>query len=221
MDSIQVSCTLQSIINVQPMQWHCTGTVSLKHVSFFFKIGIQPLIQKFECNVFQSSLLRKFFLYPRIQQQAVYKSIHSFLTPHVPLSMPHVFINQVRSANLSHSPCKINAWMPTTCFTSMYKNMYNSKSKMILLLLLLLLLSSIATMLAKNQDVNKRKQEDWRSESKRSQEIGQTLIFPKTTLCRHILNTSTHSLFGAWLFLLVHIWFTPSEGPQKLCELNF
>ena len=30
----------------------------------------------------------------------------------------------------------------------------------------------------------------------------------------------THSLFGAWLFLLVHIQFTPSEGP-KTFKTNF
>ena len=24
----------------------------------------------------------------------------------------------------------------------------------------------------------------------------------------------THLLFGAWSFLLVHIWFTPSEGSK-------
>ena len=25
---------------------------------------------------------------------------------------------------------------------------------------------------------------------------------------------SPHSFFGAWSFLLVHIWFTPSERPK-------
>ena len=28
------------------------------------------------------------------------------------------------------------------------------------------------------------------------------------------IKKSTHSLFGAWSFLLVHIWFTHSEGPK-------
>ena len=30
----------------------------------------------------------------------------------------------------------------------------------------------------------------------------------------HILKKYAHSLFGAWSFLLVHIGFTPSEGPK-------
>ena len=36
----------------------------------------------------------------------------------------------------------------------------------------------------------------------------------KTTYFEHILKKSTHSLLGAWSFLLVHIWFKPSEGPK-------
>ena len=36
----------------------------------------------------------------------------------------------------------------------------------------------------------------------------------KTILFGHILKMSTRSLFGAWSFLLVHIRFTPSEGPK-------
>ena len=28
----------------------------------------------------------------------------------------------------------------------------------------------------------------------------------------HILEKPAHSFFGAWSFLLVHLWFTPSEG---------
>ena len=41
---------------------------------------------------------------------------------------------KLKIANFSHFPCKSNTWMFTTCFTSMYKNMYNSKSKIWLLL---------------------------------------------------------------------------------------
>ena len=37
----------------------------------------------------------------------------------------------------------------------------------------------------------------------------------------HILEKSTHSFFGAWSFLLVHIRFMPSEGAQRLCNLLF
>jgi len=38
-------------------------------------------------------------------------------------------------------------------------------------------------------------------------------LFFKIALFGHMLKKkSAHSLFGAWSFLLVHIWFTPSEG---------
>ena len=36
----------------------------------------------------------------------------------------------------------------------------------------------------------------------------------KTTYFEHILKKSARSLLGAWSFLLVHIWFKPSEGPK-------
>jgi len=37
----------------------------------------------------------------------------------------------------------------------------------------------------------------------------------KTIIFEHIYEKkSTHSLFGAWSFLLIHIHFTPSEGPK-------
>jgi hypothetical protein len=38
----------------------------------------------------------------------------------------------------------------------------------------------------------------------------------KITLFKHISHKSTHSIFGAWSFFLVHINFTPSEGPKVL-----
>jgi hypothetical protein len=51
---------------------------------------------------------------------------------------------------------------------------------------------------------------------KRRQENGQTwiLFLFKTALFGHMLKKSAHSFFGAWSFLLVHVWFTPSEGPK-------
>jgi hypothetical protein len=42
------------------------------------------------------------------------------------------------------------------------------------------------------------------------------IYFSKTTIFGHILKKSTNSFFGAWLFLLVHIRCTPSEGPKAL-----
>jgi hypothetical protein len=57
-------------------------------------------------------------------------------------------------------------------------------------------------------------------EDKGRQKNGQTCIFPKlpfldtpTLFSRIPIKKITHSLFGAWWFLLVHIWFTPSDGP--------
>jgi hypothetical protein len=40
------------------------------------------------------------------------------------------------------------------------------------------------------------------------------LFFSKTALFGPILKQSSHSLFGAWSFLLVHIQITPSEAPR-------
>jgi hypothetical protein len=45
-----------------------------------------------------------------------------------------------------------------------------------------------------------------RERKQRRQEKGQTCPF-----WAYIWKKSIHSLFGAWSFLLVHIWFTPSE----------
>jgi hypothetical protein len=43
----------------------------------------------------------------------------------------------------------------------------------------------------------------------------QTLFyFLKIALFGHILQNSTHLFYGARSFLLVHIQFTPSEGPK-------
>ena len=40
-------------------------------------------------------------------------------------------------------------------------------------------------------------------------------FFFKTALFKHIFKKPTHPHFGAWSFLLVHIWFTPSsKGPK-------
>ena len=40
------------------------------------------------------------------------------------------------------------------------------------------------------------------------------LFFLKIAIFGHMLKKSTHSLLGVWSFLLVHIRFTPSEGPK-------
>ena len=45
------------------------------------------------------------------------------------------------------------------------------------------------------------------------------LFFFQNYFCKHILKTSTCSCFDAWLYLLVHIQFTPSEGPNNFVNL--
>ena len=55
---------------------------------------------------------------------------------------------------------------------------------------------------------------------KRRQENGQTWFFLKIVLSGHVLKKSAPSLFGASSFFLVHIWFTPNEGP-KAFNTNF
>ena len=54
----------------------------------------------------------------------------------------------------------------------------------------------------------------WRREN------GQTSIFfLNIVLFGYKLKNSTHSLLGAWSFLVVHVWFTPSEGPKGFVNL--
>ena len=119
-------------------------------------------------------------------------------------------------SNFSHSPYKINVWMSTTCFTSMYKNMYNPKSKIIFFLV-----SSIAIMLVDIQGENKWKQEDKTSQDKKVNWMVQLKLFSIVLLLNIYSKKSTHLLFGAWSFLLVHIWFTPSEGPKGFVNWFF
>ena len=45
--------------------------------------------------------------------------------------------------------------------------------------------------------------------------------FFKISLSGHILKKSTHSHFGAWSFILVHIHVTPSEGPKGFVDFIF
>jgi uncharacterized membrane protein YhhN len=59
----------------------------------------------------------------------------------------------------------------------------------------------------------------WGREDKdnRRQENSQTLYFYlKLALSGHILIKVSTFTFGAWPFLLVHIRFTPSEGPKGI-----
>ena len=47
------------------------------------------------------------------------------------------------------------------------------------------------------------------------------MVKPQKYLFWHILKDSTHSLYGAWSFILVHIWFTLSEGPKGFVKRFF
>ena len=51
--------------------------------------------------------------------------------------------------------------------------------------------------------------------------IAKLELFSKSAPFGHILNKSTQSLFGAWSFLLVHIRFTPSEGPESFVNWSY
>ena len=51
-------------------------------------------------------------------------------------------------------------------------------------------------------------------EDKGKEENGQTFFLFKTALLDIYSKNSTHSLFCAWSFVLVHIWYTPSERPK-------
>ena len=88
----------------------------------------------------------------------------------------------------------------------MYKNMYNSKSK-----IRLILFSSSVTMLAKIQGGNKSKHEVRPREDKRMVKLN---FFLKYHFFYFVLKKSMHSLFSAWSFLLVHVRFTTNEGPK-------
>jgi hypothetical protein len=59
------------------------------------------------------------------------------------------------------------------------------------------------------------------NEDKRRQKNGQTWVFPKLRFLSNLLEKSTHSLFGAWSFFLVHIGFTPCEGPKGFVNCFF
>ena len=51
-----------------------------------------------------------------------------------------------------------------------------------------------------------------RREGKRKRRRSNMKKILKTTLFEHILKKTAHPLFGAWSLLLVHVWFTPSQG---------
>ena len=55
---------------------------------------------KYDWYLFHRIPLPKVFLCPRTQQQAVYKSLHPFLTSYAPISMPHTLINQAQNYKL-------------------------------------------------------------------------------------------------------------------------
>ena len=112
-------------------------------IATLFCTGIVPLnryhLSSNTCSISQTKIwkhyvtlgfLPKFSLRPWPQQQAVYTLWHLILTPYGSLFMSHALINQVKkNANFYLSPRKSNAWMSTTCFTNMYKNMYLGAKK--------------------------------------------------------------------------------------------
>ena len=108
--------------------------------------------------------------------------------------------------------------MCTTCFTSMYKNMYNFKCK-----ISLLLLSSITTMLTEIQGVktseNKKIREMKNNEAKSRQKNGQIWFFfpfPKVSFLGIFLkNQHIHVLVyghSSWSVFVLHL----VRGPKAL-----
>ena len=192
-------------------------------IATLFCTGIVPLnkyhLSSNTCSISQTKIwkhyvtlgfLPKFSLRPWPQQQAVYTLWHLILTPYGSLFMSHALINQVKkNANFYLSPRKSNAWMSTTCFTNMYKNMDLGAKKG----------SSCSPQYNIVCQNLKWKQAKTRSEAKRR------LLKPRewSKLCFFILNfiffvrlfkNSTPLLFDPWSFLLVHVQFTPSQSSR-------
>ena len=117
----------------------------------------------------------------------------------------HILIHQVQNYKLLSFSLQNQCLLLTTCFISMYKNMYKPKSK------ISLLLSFIATMLVEIQGEKMRKQKDKRSEDMKMVKPHFFLILP---FFGHILKKSTHSLFGAWFTLGLHL--VRAQGPNGL-----
>ena len=129
-----------------------TNSIFLKRVSSLFKMILKLLYKKIECDVFYSSSILKLFLHPRTQQQAVYKSIHSFLTPYSLLSMPYTLINQAHICELLSFSLQKQCFNIHNMLHKYTQNKCNSKS-----IISLILLSCIATMLAEIQGETSKK----------------------------------------------------------------
>ena len=59
-----------------------------------------------------------------------------------------------------------------------------------------------------------------RQRHEKTKEWSNFILFFQNCLVGHILKKSTHPLLGAWSFL-VHIRFTPSEGPKDFVNWFF
>ena len=205
MNSIQCFYALQSITTIQPMQWHCYCLLywwsNSKTNILFHQIRTQSLRQKYECNVFNSSFLSKLFFCPWTQQQTVYKSIHPFLTPYAPISMPHTLIYQVQYWKLLpfslHKQCL---------------DVHNMLHKACIKTCIILLAKQIRSWLHMLHDCwnSTWKWENTRSEAKR---------MVKIALFGHILKIRAHK--SVWSYLLIHIRFTLSEGPKGFVNWFF
>ena len=139
MNTVQVSYALQSIVISQSMQWHRYPLLNrhrnTKTGIIFLKYG--PNLLHKNLNVIY--VTRVHFL----NSLSVHKPNNIWSTNYAIRSWFHLLLSLrpiISSINLKitiffYSPCKISAWIATTCFTIMYKNKYNSKSKTIFLLL--------------------------------------------------------------------------------------
>ena len=150
---------------------------------------------------------------------------HIISSLHRPLNrLPHVSPNNAGHLELKNSSTHGEAGCKLYC--SMYNTRYMSHVNYIELVQIKLLsfcfyfVNFFMRRFASHifNTFNKK----WRQvKPRRRQENGQTWYFSKLPYLRHILEKSTHSLFGAQSFFLGHIQFLPSEGPKSFVNLFF
>ena len=157
--------------------------------------------------MFHLSSLSKLCLHTQTQQQAVYKSVDTFLTPYAPiLNAPYFYKLTSKSQTSPILLAKILFECPQHTLQACAKTciILIAKSR-------LLLLSFTTTML---WWISRWKYVKLEVKPKEWSNSFYYFLSKMSFLDIYILKKITHSFFGAWLFLLVHIWFTPSEGPK-------
>ena len=112
----------------------CANKVILKWILYLFKYGPNFSHKNLNVMYFTQGCFVKWFSVQKPNNKwstnpYIRFWLHKFLS-----LCPMLLLTQLKILKISHSPCKNNAWICTTCFTSMYKYMYNHKSIIRLLL---------------------------------------------------------------------------------------